>query len=94
MKVLFADRRRGDGIVGEGASTGQPSGRAKRERPWEVRGRCDHPLLKATARASDEYGCTTPGRLARKDRAVHPLQYPAGSGVSLLRARDKIPSLV
>jgi hypothetical protein len=28
VKVLFADRRRGDGIVGEGVSTGQPSGRA------------------------------------------------------------------
>ena len=49
------------------------------------------PLFKATARASDECGCTTPGRLARKDRAVHPLQYPAGSGVSLLRVRDKLP---
>jgi hypothetical protein len=35
------------------------------------------PLLKATARATDEYGCTTPVALRGKHRAVHPLQYPA-----------------
>ena len=52
------------------------------------------PLLKATARASDECGCTTPVALRGKHRAVHPLQYPAGSGVSLLRVRNKLPALV
>ena len=35
------------------------------------------PLLKATAGASDECGCTTPVALRGKHRAVHPLQYSA-----------------
>jgi hypothetical protein len=35
------------------------------------------PVLKVTARASDEYGYTTPVALRGKHRAVHPFQYPA-----------------
>ena len=52
------------------------------------------PLLKATARASDECGCTTPGRLARKAQSRAPASVSRGVRVSLLRVRDKIPSLV
>jgi hypothetical protein len=51
------------------------------------------PVLKLTARESDEMsGCTTPVALRGEHCGVHPLQYPAGSGVSLLRVRNKIPS--